>query len=75
MQQFLLVARKKDIRAMSLQVDKFVPTVLPLTGLEGVSGVDYDPVDQRVYWTDVITKSISRAYLNGTGIVNGSVVE
>ena len=28
--------------------------------------VAYDPVEQRVYWSDRKLKTINRAYLNGT---------
>ena len=30
--------------------------------------VDYDPVERKVYWTDVTLKQISRAYPNGSGL-------
>ena len=40
---------------------------IPLEGLQRPVAVDYDPVSQMVYWTDVGSKSISRCYLNGTG--------
>ena len=39
---------------------------IPLQNLGVPTGVDYDPVDGKVYWTDTDTKSISRAFLNGT---------
>eukprot|EP00058_Branchiostoma_floridae_P004469 XP_002589957.1 hypothetical protein BRAFLDRAFT_105989 [Branchiostoma floridae] len=29
--------------------------------------VDYDPVEQRVYWSDVENRCIKRVFLNGTG--------
>ena len=31
--------------------------------------IDYDPVDAMLYWTDVSHSSISRSFLDGTGIV------
>ena len=42
---------------------------LPLESLQSPVAVDYDPVSQMVYWTDVNvgSQSISRCYLNGTG--------
>ena len=42
---------------------------LPLRGLELPVAIDYDPVEQVVYWSDVgslPSPSISRAHLNGT---------
>ena len=29
--------------------------------------IDYDPVDNYVYWTDYLVKAISRVHLDGTG--------
>ena len=40
---------------------------IPLEGILTPVAVDYDPVSQMVYWTDVGSKSVSRCYLNGTG--------
>ena len=42
---------------------------LPLESLQSPVAVDYDPISQMVYWTDVNvgSQSISRCYLNGTG--------
>ena len=28
--------------------------------------IDYDPLEDRLYWTDVTLKTISRAFLNGS---------
>lgn len=30
--------------------------------------VDYDAVEQRIYWSDVRTQTIKRAFINGTGV-------
>ena len=40
---------------------------IPAEGLHIPVAVDYDPIGQMVYWTDVGSKSISRCFLNGTG--------
>lgn len=32
-------------------------------------GIEFDPVDRRVYWSDLITKSINSARLDGTEAV------
>ena len=41
-------------------------TRIPLDDVLVPVAVDYDPVEQKVYWTDVRRRTISRAYLNGT---------
>lgn len=63
---FLLFSRKTDIRRISLQSHH--SDVIPLSGIEDASALDYDINDNRIYWTDSNKKSISRAFLNGSGI-------
>ena len=68
MKQFLLIARKKEIRLMSLDADKNVDVILPIKGVQHAVGIEYDIKDKKVYWADLRTESINRAYLNGSGI-------
>ncbi|XP_065647599.1 low-density lipoprotein receptor-related protein 6 isoform X3 [Hydra vulgaris] len=65
--KFLLVGRKADIRMISLDVEEVVDIVLPIKEMQYANGIDYDILEQMVYWTDFNTKSINRAFLNGTG--------
>ena len=65
--EFVIVA---DIGQPSLTIapiETLEFKTLPLRGLVSPVAVDYDPISQMVYWTDVGSKSISRCYLNGTG--------
>ena len=39
---------------------------IPLENLSQPTGVDYDPVEGKVYWTDPDLRTISRAFLNGS---------
>ncbi|XP_072045350.1 uncharacterized protein [Amphiura filiformis] len=39
---------------------------IPLQSVQRPVAVDYDPVEQEVYWTDVTTSTISSASLDGT---------
>lgn len=39
---------------------------LPLVGVERPLSVDYDPLDQFVYFTDILARSLSRIKLDGT---------
>ncbi|XP_077977473.1 low-density lipoprotein receptor-related protein 4-like [Glandiceps talaboti] len=40
--------------------------ILPLADLERPVAVDFDYVDNKVYWTDVVLNTINRALLNGS---------
>ncbi|KAK3878186.1 hypothetical protein Pcinc_017158 [Petrolisthes cinctipes] len=61
---FLLYTRKEDIRRISLLTSHNVP--IPITGIQEAVSIDFDSVDNRLYWTDVSVKSISRAFMNGS---------
>ena len=39
---------------------------IPLENISHPVAVDYDPVEGKVYWTDVVEKTINRAFVNGT---------
>ena len=39
---------------------------LPISNISNPVALDYDVVEDRVYWTDVGKKTISRAFLNGS---------
>ncbi|XP_039255818.2 uncharacterized protein LOC120332606 isoform X1 [Styela clava] len=61
------------------------PNPVLLTHATQPSGIDYDPIDKMMYWSDVATNAIYRMRLNGTGydvfledgigIVDGIVVD
>lgn len=36
--------------------------------IDNVTVLDYDAHEQRVYWSDVRTQAIKRAFINGTGV-------
>ena len=38
---------------------------IPLQGVKKASALDFDIRENRIYWTDVELKKISRAYMNG----------
>ena len=66
LEKFIVVARKADIRIVSLDVDQYADVVLPLTGIWNAFTVDYDIVEDYVYWADNDKKCIMRAHPNGT---------
>ncbi|XP_072018612.1 uncharacterized protein [Amphiura filiformis] len=40
---------------------------IPLQNVKRPVAIDYDPVEQRIYWTDETDININRAFINGTG--------
>lgn len=65
-EEILLLARRADIRRISLDTEDYTDVVLPLRDVKHAIAVDYDPVEGRVYWTDDEVCKIQRAYLNGS---------
>ena len=65
--EFILFARKSDVRRISLDTEDSTDVVLPLTGLQSVVALDWDSQMGYVYWNDVSGDTISRARWNGTG--------
>lgn len=48
----LLLARRSDLRRISLDTLDRTPVVLPVANVRHAIAVDYDPVDKFFYWTD-----------------------
>ncbi|XP_072034176.1 low-density lipoprotein receptor-related protein 4-like [Amphiura filiformis] len=68
MQNFLIFARRMDIRTISLDVDYKADVVIPLGELQNAIAVDVDVIEGKVYWTDSLEKKIQRANLNGSNV-------
>src|SRR6218665_3203195 len=49
--------------------------VLPIQGMRNIRALDFDPVDNLIYWVDGRTKSIRRSRVNGTDVSRGSVID
>jgi len=64
----LLLVRRTDLRWVSLDTVDFTDVVLDISDVLHAIAVEYDPIDQHVYWTDDETRNIRRAYLDGTGV-------
>jgi low density lipoprotein receptor-related protein 5/6 len=62
----LLLARRTDLRRISLDTPDYTDVVLPLDGVKHAIAVDYDPVDGFVYWSDDEVRGIRRAKLDGS---------
>lgn len=65
-EKILLLARRVDIRRISLDTNDYTAVVLPIKGIKHVVALDYDPVDGKVYWTDDDLHIIKRSMLNGS---------
>uniref|UniRef100_A0A8C9TDT3 Low density lipoprotein receptor-related protein 5 n=1 Tax=Scleropages formosus TaxID=113540 RepID=A0A8C9TDT3_SCLFO len=64
---FLLFTHRADIRSISLGTNSN-DVAIPLTGVKEASALDFDVTENRIYWTDVSTKTISRAFMNGSSL-------
>jgi low density lipoprotein receptor-related protein 5/6 len=69
-QHFLLLARRTDIRRISLDTPDHTDVVLPLTGIKHGMAVEFDPVQKYVYWSDDQLDNIKRARIDGTGKIS-----
>ncbi|CAH1786283.1 unnamed protein product [Owenia fusiformis] len=65
--EILLLARRTDLRRISLDTPDYTDVVLQLNNIKHAIAIDYDPVDKYVYWTDDEVRTIRRAYMDGTG--------
>ncbi|KAM7433074.1 hypothetical protein ABFA07_016624 [Porites harrisoni] len=65
---FLLLARKVDIRRISLDTPDLTDVVVPVSGLRHAVAIDFDPVDKFVYWSDKEMFEIKKSKMDGTGI-------
>ncbi|XP_025837382.1 low-density lipoprotein receptor-related protein 6 [Agrilus planipennis] len=65
-QELLILARRTDICIIYLDSPDYTLKILPLTDIKYSIAVDYDPVEDYIYWTDDEVKKIQRARLNGT---------
>uniref|UniRef100_A0A672N2P7 Low-density lipoprotein receptor-related protein 1B-like n=1 Tax=Sinocyclocheilus grahami TaxID=75366 RepID=A0A672N2P7_SINGR len=65
--KFLLYARRSEIRGVDID-NPYLNVIMALTvpDIDDVSAMDYDAVDERIYWADVKTRTIKWAFINGT---------
>uniref|UniRef100_A0A673BUV4 Low density lipoprotein receptor-related protein 1Ab n=1 Tax=Sphaeramia orbicularis TaxID=375764 RepID=A0A673BUV4_9TELE len=67
--KFLLYARQIEIRGVDID-NPYYNYIISFTvpDIDNVTVVDYDAVEHRIYWSDVRTQTIRRAFINGTGV-------
>ena len=66
-QRLLLVARRRDLRRISLDTDDYTDVTLDIQIVRHAVAIDFDAAEQMVYWTDDEARAVGRAYLNGSG--------
>ncbi|KAL0269033.1 UNVERIFIED_CONTAM: hypothetical protein PYX00_010774 [Menopon gallinae] len=64
---FLLFTRKETIGKISIG-NRINDITLPITGVKGASGLDFDKTDGKIYWTDTKLRTITRSYINGSDV-------
>jgi len=64
---FLLFAKRENIGRISIE-NINTDNIIPVTGVKDASALDFNVVENRIYWTDIKVKSISRAFINGSDV-------
>lgn len=65
--RFLLYVRRSEICGVDID-DPYmnIMTALTVPDIDDVTVVDYDATEERIYWADIKTQTIKRAFINGT---------
>ncbi|KAI5724237.1 hypothetical protein M8J77_000155 [Diaphorina citri] len=66
-QEMLLLVQRTDICKISLDTPDHTNVMLPVVGVKHAIAIDWDPVEQHLYWTDDEARTIRRIKLDGTG--------
>ncbi|KAG9349405.1 hypothetical protein JZ751_027848 [Albula glossodonta] len=78
LKRFLLYARRSEIRGVDIDNPYLnIITALTVPDIDNVSVVDYDALEEKIYWTDVKTQTIKRAFINGTAletVISGDIL-
>lgn len=72
---FILLPESYSHRIIRLDVGTISNYPIPMEGVFGPFAVDYDPLEDRIYWTDIDIKEIRTAFLNGTGSQTVRILE
>lgn len=62
----IFLARRQDLRMISLDTPDFTDVVIEVTNVRHAVAIDYDPIEQFIYWTDDELRAIQRARLDGS---------
>lgn len=73
---YIIFARRTDIRQISLDIDYMVDVVLPLPAMTSAMTVDVDVTNGDIYWADTATMNIMKSSIDGSdyhSIISGSL--
>ena len=62
----LIFAQKSELRLYALNASGETDYVLPLSGVRSAVALDWDGASQSIFWTDVESDVINRAFWNGS---------
>ena len=65
----LLLVRRTELRRISLDTPDYTDIVLDIENIKHAIAISYDPVDIKIYWTDVEQHAIQRANLDGSSML------
>ncbi|MBN3319690.1 LRP1B protein, partial [Atractosteus spatula] len=69
LKKFILYVRRSEIRGVDIDNPYLnIITAFTVPDIDDVTVVDYDAFEERIYWADVKTQTIKRAFVNGTGL-------
>lgn len=65
---FLFYARSAELRGISLDPFEKHDSVIPILGMNNVVGVDFDVIEEKVYFTDVKLGKIGMSPIDGSSV-------
>lgn len=74
-QDMLFLVQRTQISRISLDSLDFTSFALPLDKIRNAIAIDFDPVEQFIYWTDAEIKAIRRGRMDGTGQMDIATTE
>lgn len=69
-QEMLFIVQRTQISKISLDSPDYTIFPLPLGKVKYAIAIDYDPVDEHIYWSDVEAYTIRRSHADGSGITD-----
>lgn len=60
----ILLSLKTKIIQVDIETASYIR--IPIDSLQQPAALDYDPTEDRIYWTDLTTTGIHSAFLNGS---------
>lgn len=67
-ESFLFFARSTELRGISLNPDEKRDVVIPILAMNNVVGVDFDALEDKVYFTDVKLGRIGMSPIDGSSV-------